>query len=135
MDEDHIVLTASAEFELVCEKAESTLRNAGLPFIHNKTKDLMEFEVERPAYFRIVIQRRNDPEVGNFLMPSLKSARGTFLDVWFSKDHDESHNREAAVFASQFLRSLVSSLPQPPWEGLKFRESGRAKKKWKEVMG
>ncbi len=95
----------------------------------------MEFEVERPAYFRIVIQRRNDPEVGNFLMPSLKTARGSFLDIWFSSDQDELRNKEAELFARQFLRSLVSTLPESPWEGLKFRESGRAKKKWKEVLG
>jgi len=131
---DHLALTASADFVSICRVAELCLTNEGLPFIQNKTKDLVEFEVERPAYFRIVIQTRKDPEVGNIFMPSLKAARGSFIDIWFSPDQDEIHNREAAGFAKQFLRSLASSLPQQPWEGLKFRESGRARKKWKEAL-
>lgn len=68
-------------------------------------------------------------------MPSIKAAKGTFLDIWFSPDQDEYQNREAMACAKHFLRGLASALPQAPWEGLKFRESGKVKKKWKELLG
>jgi len=113
---------------------ESSLRNQGFSFIQNRTKDLIEFEVEKPVYFRVVVHRRNDAELGNFLMPSIKAAKGTFLDVWFSPDKDDYYNREARACAKQFLRGLESALPEPPWTGLKFRESGKVKKKWKELL-
>lgn len=129
------MLTASADFATLSSNAESCLRSGGLAFILNKTKDLVEFEIEKPAYFRVVIQKRMDADVGNFLMPSIKAARGTFLDVWFSSDQDGEQNRLASDLAKQFLKSLVASLPEPPWAGLKFRESGKAKKKWKDIIG
>ncbi len=131
---DHIFLTASSDFSLICSKAESSLRKQGLAFIQNKTNDLVEYEVEKPSYFRVVIQRRTDADVGNFLMPSLKAAKGSFLDLYFSGDQDEFKSREATALAKLFLRDLAASLPEPPWEGLKFRESGRTKKKWKDIL-
>ena len=134
MDSDHFLLIVSSDFLLVSAKAESLLRIQGFQFIQNRTKDLVEFEVERPAYFRVVIQRRNDAEVSNFLMPSIKAAKGSFVDVWFSPDQDALSNQKALSDAKQLLRSLESSLPVPPWEGLKFREAGRVKKKWRDLL-
>ena len=133
MESDHFLLTASAEFSVLTQAAENCLRDEGFAYTQNRTNDLVEYEIERPVYFRIVIHRRNDPDLGNFLMPSIKASKGTFLDIWFSPDQTASKNREAFLFARQFLKSLVKTLPQPPWEGLKFRESGKAKKKWKEL--
>jgi hypothetical protein len=135
VESDSYLLTVSAEFDLLANTTVTCLKRQGFSFLQNKGKGLVEFEVERPAYFRVVVHKRNDAEVGNFLMPSIKSARGTFLDIWFSADRDETHNREARLCARQFLRLLVSSLPVPPWEGLKFREGGKAKKKWKDLIG
>jgi hypothetical protein len=113
---------------------ETCLRKEGFQFVQNKTKDLVEFEIEKPTYFRIVIQKRTDPEVGNFLLPSIKAAKGCFLDVWLSSDFDESDAREVLSYVKLFLRALVTSLPTPPWDGLKFRESGKSKKRWKELV-
>jgi hypothetical protein len=135
VESDHYLLTASAEFSLLVAMAETCLKNQGFDFIQNRTNNVVEYEVERPAYFRIVIHRRNDAQVGNFLMPSIKAAKGTFLDVWFSPDQDEFSDHDASQFARKFLRSLADSLPQPPWEGLKYGESGKAKRKWKDLIG
>ena len=131
---DPFLLTASSDFLSLSNAVESCLEMQGFLFIQNRTNDLVEFEIEKPAYFRIEIQRRKDADVRNFIMPSIKAAKGSFLDVWFSRDQDNSSTEEAIICARQFLRSLVSSLPVAPWEGLKFRESGRAKKKWKDVL-
>lgn len=127
-------MTASTDFAQLSEVAERCLRDEGFAFIQNRTNSVVEFEVQRPVYFRIVVHRRNDADVGNFIMPSIKPAKGTFLDVWFSPDQEESRNREAVVYAKQFLRKVAASVPQPPWDGLKFRESGKAKKKWKDLI-
>jgi hypothetical protein len=135
VESDSYLLIVSTEFDLLVKTAETCLRRQGFSFIQNQGKGLVEFEIDRPAYFRVVVHRRNDAEVGNFLMPSIKSARGTFLDIWFSADRDETDNREARLCARQFLRLLVSSLPVPPWEGLKFREGGKARKKWNDLIG
>ncbi len=134
MESDRLLLTASAEFDLLSRNAEACLNEGGFLFIQNRTKDLVEFEIQKPVYFRVVIQRRKDPDVGNFIMPSIKAAKGSFLDIWFSPDQDEFRNGEASRYAKQFLQSLASSLPAPPWEGLKYRESGKVKKKWKDVL-
>lgn len=133
MESDHYPLTASTDFALTASSAETALRKEGFEFIQNRTKDLVEFEIEKPAYFRIVIQRRTDPEVGNFLLPSIKAARGCHIDVWLSRDLVIGKN-DSDSSVKVFLRSLVQSLPSPPWEGLKFRESGKVKKKWKELL-
>jgi hypothetical protein len=132
MASDHLFLTASTDFALTASTAETALRKDGFEFMQNKTKDLVEFEIEKPAYFRIVIQRRTDPEVGNFFLPSIKAARGCHIDIWLSNDLAIGNNEDSLV--KVFLRSLVQSLPTPPWEGLKFRESGKAKKKWKDLL-
>jgi len=132
MVSDHIFLTASTDFALTASSAETALRKDGFDFTQNRTKDLVEFEIEKPVYFRIVIQRRTDPEVGNFLLPSIKAAKGCHIDIWLSTDLANGNNEDSC--AKRFLRSLVQSLPTPPWEGLKFRESGKAKKKWKSLL-
>jgi len=132
MTSDHYPLTASTDFALTATSAETVLRKEGFEFVRNGTNDLVEFEIEKPANFRIVVQRRRDPEVGNFLLPSIKAARGCHIDVWLSNEVNGIN--ESDSYVKLFLRSLVQSLPTPPWEGLKFRESGKAKKKWKELL-
>jgi len=133
MANNHFPLTTSSDFALTASSAETVLRKEGFEFVQNGTKDLVEFEIEKPAYFRIVIQRRTDPEVGNFLLPSIKAPRGCHIDVWLSNDEVNGKN-ESNSYARVFLKSLVLALPAPPWEGLKYRESGKAKKKWKELL-
>ena len=89
----------------------------------------MEFEITKPTYFRILVEKRKDPEVGNILLPSIKQAKGSTVDVWF--DNEESPGSRDN--ASRLLKSLLATLPSPPWEGLKFREARREKKKWEEL--
>ena len=54
MESDHYPLTASTDFALTASSAETALRKEGFEFIQNRTKDLVEFEIEKPTYFRIV---------------------------------------------------------------------------------
>ncbi len=104
------------------------MRQLNFEFFQNRGRDLIEFEITKPAYFRIVVEKRKDPEVGNLLIPSIKTAKGSTMDIWF--DEDESIGSKEN--AKQFVGNLLPSLPTGPWEGLKFRESGREKKKWTE---
>ena len=131
----HYFLKASTDFAELGSLGEKCLSSLGYEFIRNGISDLVEYEILKPAYFRVVIEKRKDPEVGNMLLPSIKAAKGSTIDVRFSADHPESHNHEARLCARSFIKSLVDELPAPPWEGLRFRESGREKKRWKEVLG
>ena len=103
--------------------------------MQNRTKELNEFEVTKPVYFRIVVEKRKDPEVSNLLLPSIKEAKGCVVDIWFLQEHSDEEYARAFSCARNFLKALVSSLPCPPWEGLRFRESGKEKKRWKELIG
>ena|SRR5579862_2477775 len=132
MVSDHYPLTASTDFSLMASLTEETLRKEGFRFVLNKTKEVVEFEIEKPAYFRIVVQKRKDPEVGNFLLPSIKAARGCHVDLWLSIDSVDTDSSFSN--ARKFFRSLVQVLPASPWEGLKFRETGKERKRWKELL-
>ncbi len=128
---DHYFLRASSDFDSVKSSAEKALKSLNFDFLQNTVRDLVELEVVNPRYFRVVIEKRADPEVQNFILPSIKQAKGTSIDVRF--DAGKIPSQEAIADAKQFLRKLVSLLPSPPWAGLKFRESGREKKRWMEV--
>jgi hypothetical protein len=135
MNSDSFFLTASTDFASMSSMVESCLEKEGFSFLQNRTNELVEFEIERPVYFRIVVRRRNDAQVtGNLMMPSIRVAKGTFLDVWFPMDQDEVLNEEAMTFARAFLGKLLASLPEDPWRRLGFREANKVKKKWKEIL-
>jgi hypothetical protein len=73
--------------------------------------------------------------VHNFILPSLSPAKGCVIDVRYGL---ESKDKEIAIANSAvttFLKALVDALEQKPWEGLRMRESGREKKKWKQALG
>ena len=125
----HYFLRASSEFQTVADSAEKALRSLGYEFLQNKTKTLVELEVVAPIYFRIVIEKRKDPEVRNLLLPSIKEAKGTSIDVWF----DQEGSEEAISNSKLFLKTLLPLLPATPWTGLRFQESGKEKKKWREL--
>jgi len=133
--DERFLLVASTDFNLLSMTVESCLRKEGTNFIQNRTSDVVEFEVERPIYYRIVIQRRSDAEVARFPLPSVKVAKGSVLDIWFSSDQDKPQkNGETMAVTKRFLRALVLALPKAPWEDLSHQESGKVKKKWKGLI-
>jgi hypothetical protein len=128
MTSDHVFLKASTDFLVLTENTVACLRQLNFEFFQNKGRDLIEYEITKPAYFRVLVEKRKDPEVGNLLIPSIKTAKGSTIDIWF----DEEESRGSKDYAKQFANSLLPALPDKPWEGLKFRESGKEKKKWLE---
>jgi|SRR5579872_6516702 len=128
MPSEHVFLRASTEFSILTQNTETALRELDFEFFQNRGRELIEYEITKPVYFRVLVEKRKDPEVGNFLIPSIKTAKGSTLDIWFDED-ESSGSKESA---RQFVQHLLQSLPERPWEGLKFRESGKEKKKWME---
>lgn len=126
----HYFLRASSEFQVVAASAEKALRSLSYEFLQNRTKKLVELEVTAPKYFRVVIEKRSDPEVRNLIIPSIKEAKGTSIDVWLNHDGEEID--DATSNAKLFLKTLLTLLPVAPWIGLRFQESGKEKKKWRE---
>ena len=135
IDSRRYFLKASTDFGELASLAEKCLSSLRYEFIRNGVSDLAEYEILKPSYFRIVIEKRKDLEVGNMLLPSIKQAKGSTVEIRFSSDHSERHNQEARMCAQSFVNLMVKELPVPPWEGLRFRESGREKRRWKEVLG
>jgi hypothetical protein len=127
---EHVFLRASTDFNVLIGKAETCLRQTRYEFFQNRGRNLVEFEITKPVYFRIVVEKRADPEVGNILLPSIKTAKGSTLDIWF----DEEESAGAVEAAKLFVNGLVVTLPVPPWEGLRFRESGKERKKWGQFL-
>ena len=131
---NHFPLKASTEFQLLLDSTEKCLSTLQFEFLQHKTRDVAEFEIVKPHYFRVVLERRKDPEVSNFILPSIKAAKGTCVDIWLDTDQAQEVKLEAFENAREFLKSLVASLPVEPWIGLRFRESGREKKRWVQIM-
>ncbi len=130
---DFYPLKASTDFKVLLSIAQESLAELGFSFIVNKTERLVEFEVSTPAYFRVVIERRSDPQIRNVMMiipPSISSAKGSTIEVRFGLDENPSSLSVAESSARSFLRSLVAKLPAKPWQGLGFRETRREKKLW-----
>jgi hypothetical protein len=86
----------------------------------------VEFEVLSPEYFRIVLERRSDPEVQSLVFRSVKRAKGTLIDIRL--DHKKAYSE-----AKLFLGALADLLPVSPWSGMRFLESSRERKKWTEL--
>ena len=129
-----IFLKASNEFDVLAGEAEASLRDLNYTYIRNYTKELVEFEVSSPSYFRLVIETRKDPEVHNFILPSISKAKGCTIDIRFDLDSGEEERVHSVEQAARLMRSLVEGLKPKPWEGLRFREAGREKKRWKELI-
>jgi hypothetical protein len=132
---NHFPLRASTDYRELAAIAERCLGKLGFEFLQNRGRDLIEFEIVKPRYFRIVMERRRDPEVRNFLLPSIKAAKGAHVDLWLDMDQEEALKLEAFENAKTFFRSLVASMPVAPWEGLKFRESAAERKRWMDLTG
>lgn len=88
---------------------------------------MVEFEVVVPRYFRVVVERRSDPEVHTFILPSVKRASGTTIDLRLPESG-------AVEEVKLFAKTLVSLLHVFPWTGLRMLESHREKKKWLELI-
>ncbi len=127
-------LKASTDFDALVSEAESSMRELEFDYIQNRTKELVEFEVSSPAYFRLVIETRKDPEVHNFILPSISKAKGCTIDIRFDLDSGVQERFEAGQLASKLMRTLVEKLNPKPWDGLRFREAGREHKRWKEII-
>jgi hypothetical protein len=125
---DHVFLKSSTDFSILTENTETSLRELNFEFFQNRGRELIEYEITKPTYFRILVEKRKDPEVGNLLLPSIKTAKGSTMDIWFDQEESVGSKENA----KQFVNSLLPKLPTRPWEGLKFRESGKEKKKWME---
>lgn len=128
---DNFFLRASNGFNIVASSAEKALQSLNFQFLRNMTDNLVELEVVTPEYFRVVIERRTDPVVRSLILPSIHEAGGSSIDVRF----DQGKSDEGVKNARLFLKTLVSLLPAPPWTGLRFRESGREKKRWLDSIG
>ncbi|MHB8567793.1 MAG: hypothetical protein ACYC7D_11160 [Nitrososphaerales archaeon] len=127
-------LKASSSFIELVTAAESSLNKLEYRFIRNESSELVEFEITAPAYFRVVIEPRKDPEVHNFILPSIKKASGSTVDLRFALDAGEHDLKVSNEIALRFLQRLVDSLSTKPWEGLRMRESGRERKRWKSAL-
>ncbi len=127
-------LKASQPFEKVIEATEASLASLKIEFLRNESTELVEYEINSPAYFRVVVEPRKDAEVHNFILPSIKRATGTTIELRFGLDSTREELQQASKHATLFLRTLVASLGAPPWEGLRMREAGREKKRWKEAL-
>ena len=80
-----------------------------------------------PKYFRVVVERRSDPEVHTFILPSVKRASGTTIDLRFQETGMVGEIR-------LFVKTLVGALPKFPWAGLRLMESCKEKRKWLELI-
>jgi len=130
----HIHLRASLDISELSSAVESCLSKMNFEFIRNGTRDVSEFEIIKPVYFRVLLERRTDPEVRNMLIPSIKQSKGCMVDIWFLREHNEAERTQAFQNAKQLLRDLLATLPSPPWEGLRFRESGKERKRWQQLV-
>jgi hypothetical protein len=115
--------------------SEESLRKLQLVFLKNGHEKLTEFEVTRPAYFRVVVEPNHIPKSRNFiLLPSITAPKGSTLDIRFDVDADSEEISIATQHAKRFLRLLADSLPSKPWVGLGALESRREENKWKSSL-
>ncbi|MGI0085521.1 MAG: hypothetical protein ACREBQ_10605, partial [Nitrososphaerales archaeon] len=122
------------DLKTLSEKTEGCLGKLQFQFIRNGTTSLVEYEIVKPCYFRIVIEPRKDLSVHNFLLPSISAKKGSTIDVRFDIDSDYESLKGSMERARLFLRSLVESLPEAPWKGLGIRDRGNEERRWKEAL-
>ncbi len=125
-------LKASADYDQVVNSAEACLSKLYFEFQRNGKADLAEFEIIHPAYFRIVIEPDKMPKTRNLLMPSISPPKGSTIEIRFGLD--DTGQTEASKLARYFLRELIKTLPEKPWNGLGSRESAKEEKRWKEQI-
>jgi hypothetical protein len=121
----------------MAEKSEEVLRKLGFEFIKNETNRLVEFEVQRPAYFRVVVEMRSDPNARNLMLlipPHISARSGCTLEIRFGIDDSPEGIRNAERSAREFIWHLVTSLPEKPWARLGFRERLVQEKKWRILL-
>ena len=128
------MLRAATDLRILAEKTERCLSDLHFQFIRNGTASLIEYEIVKPSYFRIVIEPRKDLSAHNFFMPSISAKKGSTIDLRFDIDSDEASVRASMESARIFLRNLVQNLPEQPWKGLGFREKGTEERRWKEAL-
>jgi hypothetical protein len=129
-----MLLKASAEYDQTVSTAESCLQELGFDFQRNGTDLLAEFEIVRPAYFRVVIEPNKVPKTWNLIIPMITPPKGTTIDIRFDLDSTPADVEESSVKVREFLRKLSKALPAEPWKGLGSRESNREEKRWREMM-
>ncbi|MGA2875300.1 MAG: hypothetical protein ABSE82_07150 [Nitrososphaerales archaeon] len=127
-------LKASADYNNMVTLAERCLRDLLFVFQRSGTVQLSEFEIIRPAYFRVVIEPNRIPKTWNFLLPSITAPKGSTIEIRFGTDSTPEEATKASENVREFLRALTKALPEEPWKGLHSRESAREEKRWKEQM-
>jgi len=129
-----MLLKAAEEYGTITAIAESCLRE--LPFVYqrNGTNQVTEFEIVRPAYFRVVIEPDRTPKTWNLFMPSIKAPTGSTVDIRLGLDSTPEETKAASEGVKTFLRALVKGMPVEPWKGLSAQVSSKQEKKWKEQM-
>lgn len=129
-----MLLKASQSPEEIRSATERSLTTLGYSFIRNGTERLCEYEISSPKYFRIVIESRQDPEVHNFIIPSIRSPTGCTIEIRFGLDASAVEFRNSSLCASNYLQKLSENLSHPPWQGLRQREVGRERRRWKDAL-
>ena len=128
------MLRASTDFKTLAKASEKCLQSLHFSFVTNRTLEVVEYEITQPCYFRVVLEPRKDPKVRNLFLPSITPPSGSTVDIRYDLDADEQSLALAEQSSRNFLRALVSSLPEEPWKSLGFREQGREKRRWQEML-
>lgn len=129
-----MLLKASQSLEEISKATERSLSSLDYPFIRNGTERLYEYEISSPAYFRIVIENRKDPEVHNFIIPSIRAPTGCTIEIRYGLNANATEIKNSSVCAMKYLQKLTENLSQPPWQGLRQREVGRERRRWKDAL-
>jgi hypothetical protein len=126
------ILRSGIDFKLMASFTEQALRRLNFEFLKNGTENLTEFEVTSPRYFRIVIRPDSNYKGRSLFLPILANSKGS--TIYFGLD--DTQLTSIAEFHSaiaQVVKTLVSTLPNDPWDGLK-RDWGREKRRWKSLL-
>ena len=122
-------LKSGLPFKVMASSAESALEKLGYKFFKNDFGHTVEFGVEKPATFSVLVQKLDDTVYHSALLGGLVSRNTpgrTNLSIVLGGESSKS-KRHAVLFVIE----LLAALPREPWKGLGFIESLTAKSLWK----
>jgi hypothetical protein len=131
-------LRTSIALEELIEKSELVFHESGYAFLKHNTRDVAEFEVLKPEYFRVYFERRKDPKARNMMFilpPKISQNRGTEVRLAFDLDQSQESVTAAEAYLRSYVTKLVASLSAKPWDGLERNEREKEKKKWEALVG
>ena len=110
-----MLFKTSTDFDSLGKLIEKCLTDLHFQFIANRADGLVEYEIPAPNYFRVLVERRTDAEVHNYLiLPSIHAAKGCTIDLRFSLDQNKDQETLAKSDATRLLKALLASLPGNP---------------------